>query len=158
MVVTGLVVGNFSLPRLAERQSAPFETFWQAVDQILNAVLFVLIGLHIAIMPGSDLMPTATIAVLNCLFARWMSVYLSLTALSLTGALKADRLGLINLFTWGGPRGGLANAMALSLPESPEKAQILRMTYGVVTFSIIVQGLTISRFFDRDRLKRLLVS
>jgi CPA1 family monovalent cation:H+ antiporter len=156
MVVTGLVVGNFSLPRLVEQQRAPFETFWQAVDEVLNAVLFVVIGLHIAIVPSAGLLPTATIAVLVCLAARWISVYLSLNALSLAGALKADRLGLTNLLTWGGLRGGLAVAMALSLPDSPEKAVILHMTYGVVVFSIIVQGLTISRFFSADQLKRLL--
>jgi CPA1 family monovalent cation:H+ antiporter len=156
MVVTGLVVGNFSLPRLAEKQRVPFETFWQAVDEVLNAVLFVVIGLHIAIVPSSGMLPTATIAILVCLAARWISVYLSLNALSLTGALKADRFGLTNLLAWGGLRGGLAVAMALSLPDSPEKAVILHMTYGVVVFSIIVQGLTISRFFDADRLKRLL--
>jgi CPA1 family monovalent cation:H+ antiporter len=156
MVVTGLVVGNFSLPALAATQRAPFETFWEAVDEVLNAVLFVLIGLHIAIVPGSDLLPTATIAIGVCLAARWVSVYLSLNALSLVGALKADRLGLTNLLTWGGLRGGLAIAMALSLPDSPEKAMILYMTYGVVAFSIIVQGLTIGRFFKADQLKRLL--
>jgi CPA1 family monovalent cation:H+ antiporter len=156
MVVTGLVVGNFSLPRLVEQQRAPFETFWQAVDEILNAVLFVVIGLHIAIVPSAGLLPTATIAILVCLAARWISVYLSLNALSLAGALKADRLGLTNLLTWGGLRGGLAVAMALSLPNSPEKAVILHMTYGVVVFSIIAQGLTISRFFKADQLKRLL--
>jgi CPA1 family monovalent cation:H+ antiporter len=156
MVVTGLVVGNFSLPRLVEQQLAPFETFWQAVDEVLNAMLFVVIGLHIAIMPGSGLVPTATVAIAVCLAARWLSVNLSLNALSLVGALKADRLGLTNLLTWGGLRGGLAVAMAMSLPDSPEKTLILHMTYGVVAFSIIVQGLTISRFFKADQLNRLL--
>jgi CPA1 family monovalent cation:H+ antiporter len=119
-------------------------------------VLFVVIGLHIAIVPSVGLMPTATIAIVVCLAARWISVYLSLNALSLAGALKADRLGLTNLLTWGGLRGGLAIAMAMSLPDSPEKAVILHMTYGVVAFSIIVQGLTVSRIFSADQLKRLL--
>ncbi len=59
MVVTGLVVGNFSLPRLVEQQLAPFETFWQAIDEVLNAMLFVVIGLHVAIMPGSNLLSAA---------------------------------------------------------------------------------------------------
>lgn len=127
------------------------------MDEVLNALLFVLIGLHIAIVPGSDMVPTATAAILICLAAPWISVYLSLSALTVAGALKADRLGLTHLLTWGGLRGGLAIAMAMSLPESPEKAQILHMTYGVVAFSIIVQGLTINRFFDGDQLKRLLV-
>ena len=72
------------------------------------------------------------------------------------GALKADTLGLTNLLTWGGLRGGLAVAMALSLPDGPESTLILHMTYGVVCFSIIVQGLTIGRFFKADRLNQLL--
>ena len=156
MVVTGLVVGNYSMPRLAEQQRAPFETFWQAIDEVLNAMLFVVIGLHIAIVPqDSSLLLTATSAIMVCLAARWISVYLPLNALSI-GALKADRLGLTNLLTWGGLRGGLAVAMAMSLPDGPEKAVILHMTYGVVAFSIIVQGLTISRFFKADQLKGLL--
>jgi CPA1 family monovalent cation:H+ antiporter len=156
MVVTGLVVGNFSLPRLAQQQRAPFGTFWQAIDEVLNAVLFVVIGLHIAIVPDAGLLPTATIAILVCLGARWVSVYASLNALSWAGALKGDRLGLTNLLTWGGLRGGLAIAMAMSLPDSPEKAMILHMTYGVVAFSIVVQGLTISRFFSSEKLAHLL--
>ena len=76
--------------------------------------------------------------------------------LSLVGALKADQLDLTNLLTWGGLRGGLAVAMAMSLQDGPEKGVILHMTYGVVAFSIIVQGLTISRFFKADQLKTLL--
>ena len=126
------------------------------VLMFLNAVLFVVIGLHIAIVPSIGLMPTATIAIIVCLAARWISVNLSLNALTLAGALKADRLGLTNLLTWGGLRGGLAVAMAMSLPDSPEKAVILHMTYGVVAFSIIVQGLSISRIFSAEQLKRLL--
>lgn len=157
MVVTGLVVGNYSMPRLVEQQRAPFETFWQAIDEVLNAMLFVIIGLHIAIVPqDSSLVPTAAIAILVCLGARWLSVYLPLSALSMAGGLKADRLGLTNLLTWGGLRGGLAVAMAMSLPDGPQKSVILHMTYGVVAFSIIVQGLTIHRLFGAEQLKRLL--
>ena len=157
MVVIGLVAGNYSMPRLAAKERAPFETFWQAVDEVLNAMLFVTIGLHIAIVPqGASLFPTAAIAIVVCLAARWLSVYLPLNALSLTGTFKAKPLGLTNLLTWGGLRGGLAVAMAMSLPDSPERAVILHMTYGVVAFSIIVQGLTVDRLFSANRLKRLL--
>jgi CPA1 family monovalent cation:H+ antiporter len=156
IVVTGLVVGNFSLPRLTAQQRAPFGTFWQAIEEVLNAMLFVVIGLHVAIMPSEGLPPSATIAVLVCLLARWISVNLSLNALSVAGALKADRLGLTNLLTWGGLRGGLAVAMAMSLPDGPDKPVILHMTYGVVMFSIIVQGLSIARLFSAERLSRLL--
>ena len=158
MVVAGLVVGNYSLPRMSTEQCTRFEIFWRAIDEILNAMLFVIIGLHIAIVPqDTGLQFTALTAVVICLVARWISVFLPVSALMLVGLLKADRFGLSNLLTWGGLRGGLAIAMALSLPAGPEKALILQMTYGVVAFSIIVQGLTIQRLFSTDRLQRLLV-
>jgi CPA1 family monovalent cation:H+ antiporter len=119
--------------------------------------LFVLIGLHIAVVPlFTPMLASASLAIVVCLLVRWISVYLPLKALSLVGALKADNLGLTNLLTWGGLRGGLAVAMALSLPNGQEKDIILHITYGVVAFSIIVQGLTIGRIFKADQLKRLL--
>lgn len=156
-VVIGLVVGNVTMPHLTRRERLPFKTFWRAVDEGLNAILFVLIGLHIAVVPLSTAgFAAAACAIAICLMARWISVYLPLHALSTTGALKADILGLANLLTWAGLRGGLAIAMALSLPDSSEKDLILLMTYGVVAFSIVVQGLTVGRIFKRDRLAGLL--
>ncbi|MDH3966571.1 MAG: sodium:proton antiporter [Rhodospirillales bacterium] len=157
-VVLGLVIGNYSMPRLAADERRPFETFWRAVDEVLNAMLFVLIGLHVALVQLfiPDWPVSATSAILVCLAARWISVYLPLSALGALGALQADRVGLTNLLTWGGLRGGLAVAMALSLPESPEKGLILHMTYGVVVFSLVVQGLSIGRIFKADHLKQLL--
>jgi CPA1 family monovalent cation:H+ antiporter len=157
-VVIGLVIGNYSIPRIAKEERQMFETFWRAVDEVLNSTLFVLIGLHLALVSLfiPDFPIAATCAILICLAARWLSVYLPLSALSFVGALKAERVGLANLLTWGGLRGGLAVAMALSLPESPEKALILHMTYGVVAFSLIAQGLSIGRMFKADQLKYLL--
>jgi CPA1 family monovalent cation:H+ antiporter len=157
MVVTGLVIGNYTMPRVIKAERKQFKTFWQAVDEGLNSALFVLMGLHLALVPQlGSAVPMALSAVLVCLVMRWVSVYLPLTALTSFGVLKADKLGLSNLLTWGGLRGGLAIAMALSLPAGPEKDLILHMTYGVVAFSIIVQGLTIQRIFKTDALKRLL--
>jgi CPA1 family monovalent cation:H+ antiporter len=157
-VVIGLVIGNYSMARIAEGERDAFETFWRAVDEVLNSTLFVLIGLHLALVSLfiPDFPIAATCAILICLAARWLSVFLPLSALSFVGALKAERVGLTNLLTWGGLRGGLAVAMALSLPESPEKALILHMTYGVVAFSLIAQGLSIGRIFKADQLKHLL--
>jgi Na+:H+ antiporter len=158
-VVVGLVVGNATMPHLERHERLPFKTFWRAVEEGLNAVLFVLIGLHIAVVPLSAAgFPAAACAIAICLLARWISVYFALLALSTPGALKADILGLANLLTWAGLRGGLAIAMALSLPDSPEKDLILLMTYGVVAFSIVVQGLTVGQIFKRDRLAGLLKS
>jgi CPA1 family monovalent cation:H+ antiporter len=156
-VILGLVVGNVTLPRLEQQERVPFATFWQAVDEGLNSMLFVVIGLHIAVVPFStDGGLAAACAIVICLVSRWISVYFPLTGLSKAGILEADTVGLSNLLTWAGLRGGLAIAMALSLPASPEKDLILQMTYGVVAFSIIVQGLTVGRVFKADRLARLL--
>jgi CPA1 family monovalent cation:H+ antiporter len=157
MVVTGLVIGNYTIPRVIKAERKQFKTFWQAVDEGLNSALFVLMGLHLALVPelGSAALPVLS-AILVCLAVRWVSVYFPLTALTTFGVLKADKLGLSNLLTWGGLRGGLALAMALSMPSGPEKDLILHMTYGVVAFSIIVQGLTIQRIFKADALRRLL--
>ncbi len=157
MVVTGLIFGNVSMPRAREAEREPFKNFWEAIDEVLNAVLFVLIGLHLALIPPyPGGLPSASIAIGVCLVMRWISVYLPLLALGASGLLKAQTLGLTNLLTWGGLRGGLALAMAFSLPDSPEKSLILHMTYGVVAFSILVQGLTVGKIFKAERLKKLL--
>jgi hypothetical protein len=125
--------------------------------EVLNAVLFVLIGLHVALAPGGvGLLPLAAAAILVCLLARWSSVFVSLKVLCGLGKLRGDVTGLSNLLTWGGLRGGLAVAMALSLPDVPQKDVILQMTYGVAAFSIIVQGLSIERLFSASRLQHLL--
>jgi CPA1 family monovalent cation:H+ antiporter len=157
MVVTGLTIGNVTMPRLERRETIPFKTFWRAIDEILNSVLFVLIGLHLAVVPMLDpLIPTGAIAIVVCLAARWISVYLPLRTLGVFGILRARTVGLTNLLTWGGLRGGLAIAMALSLPDGPQEDLILKITYAVVAFSIIVQGLTVGRIFKADDMKHLL--
>ncbi len=155
MVVTGLVFGNFTLPRARRGPRVRFETFWQAIDGALNAMLFVLIGLHVVLLEWPSFGP-APIAVLICLIARWISVYLPLAVLTVTHELRGRLVGLANLLTWGGLRGGLALAMALSLPQSPEQPLVLYMTYAVVAFSIIVQGLTVGRLFSPAGMRSLL--
>lgn len=155
MVVTGLIFGNVTLHRARRTPRIRFETFWQAVDDALNAMLFVLIGLHVVLLEWPTFGP-APIAIAICLLARWISVYLPLAALSATRELHGDVRGLTNLLTWGGLRGGLALAMALSIPPGPEQPLIVYMTYAVVAFSIIVQGLTIGRLFSPESMHRLL--
>lgn len=157
MVVIGLIAGNVTIPKLTPRQQVPFTTFWHLIDDVLNALLFVTIGLHLAIVPqGENLVPTALLAVALCLVTRWLSVFVSLKALTMTGVLRAPAGRMSNLLTWAGLRGGLAIAMAMSISDGPERAVILHMTYGVVAFSIIVQGLTINRFFNANALQKLL--
>jgi len=155
-VVTGLLIGNFARPKMAEAARARFDTFWHGIDEILNAMLFVLIGLNIVLVYPIEGFPAAVTAIVVCLIARAISVHIPIAFLRRTSALKTDGFGLTKLLTWGGLRGGLALALALSIPDAPDKASVLYMTYAVVAFSIIVQGLTISRFFKPDELVRII--
>jgi CPA1 family monovalent cation:H+ antiporter len=90
--------------------------------------------------------------------ARALSVWLIVGGLDAVGVIRADRLGLTKLLTWGGLRGGLSLALAVSLPDSFWKPLILNMTFAAVVFSIVVQGLTIERLFARRQLSELLRS
>ena len=159
MVVAGLVAGNVTMPRLAAEVRAPLQTFWRGIDDVLNSLLFVMIGLMVVVvhsLPFAPLMKTLPIAILVCLIVRAVSVYVPITALMMTRTLDGDRNGVTKLLTWGGLRGGLALALALSLPESHDKPLIVNMTFAVVAFSVLVQGSTIAKFFKPSYLQGLL--
>ncbi len=161
MVVAGLVVGNFTIPRMAEAETKPLAIFWHGIDETLNSLLFVMIGLSVAVVhpvSWSSFGLSAAAAILVCLVARAVSVYIPIIGLGWGGILNSDHWGLTRLLTWGGLRGGLALALALSLPDSPEKAIIVNMTYAVVAFSILVQGSTIGRLFKPKFLESILKS
>jgi CPA1 family monovalent cation:H+ antiporter len=161
MVVAGLFVGNLTLPRLSTEIRAPIQAFWNGIDEILNSLLFVMIGFVVITvhnLPWAPLSVSIPGAILVCLMARAVSVYVPIAALNATPLLDADRFGMSKLLTWGGLRGGLALALALSLPQSPEKPLILNMTFGVVAFSILVQGTTIGKLFKPSYLQGLMKS
>jgi len=144
MVAIGLLIGNEGRalamsPQTRER----LDTFWQVLDEILNGVLFVLIGLEFALIvfpPGSIAAVVLVIAL--CLLARYLVVGLPARVGQRWLGLPAG-VGL--LLTWSGVRGGISVALALSLPPGPERDVILMLTYCVVVFSILVQGLTVGR-------------
>jgi CPA1 family monovalent cation:H+ antiporter len=161
MVVAGLVVGNRVLPLLPAKITAPLQIFWNGIDELLNALLFVMIGLIVILVHNLPLAPLSVIiptAILACLVARAISVFVPIAALNATPLLDADTSGMTKLLTWGGLRGGLSLALALSLPDGPQKPLIINMTFGVVAFSILIQGSTIGRFFSQPYLKGLLRS
>jgi CPA1 family monovalent cation:H+ antiporter len=160
-VVAGLLSGNITGPRLSENTTVPLRTFWAGLDDILNALLFVFVGFHVVLInPLAGVTPgvPGTVAIVAVLLARALAVVAIVGGLNVAGVIRADCLGLTKLLTWGGLRGGLSLALAVSLPESPWKPLILNMTFAVVVFSIVIQGLTIRRLFTKDQLEALLRS
>lgn len=145
MVVAGLVVGNHGrMQGMSDTTRERLDVFWELLDEILNAVLFMLIGLQMIVVAMSwPAVGLGCLTILAVLAGRFVSVA------SLIGMMrlwhKPFDKGTITLLTWGGLRGGLSIAMALSLPNGAEKDLILAITYIVVVFSIMVQGTTFGR-------------
>ncbi|MCP5157924.1 MAG: sodium:proton antiporter [Gammaproteobacteria bacterium] len=144
MVVAGLMIGNHGR-RLAmsEITREHLDTFWEMIDEILNAVLFVLIGLEVVILTFErDYLLASLLIVPLVLLVRLVCVGIPVTVMR-------HRFGFaftphaIKIMTWGGLRGGISVALALSLPAGPERHVVLALTYIVVLFSILVQGLTV---------------
>ena len=149
MVVAGLLVGNDTLrsTSMSHITEQYVDKFWELVDLILNAILFVLIGLEILILHyESYYLLAGMLAVPAILFAR----YLSLLGPIRIFKNKLDFVPNTNLImTWGGLRGGISIALALSLSPNMERDLFLMITYIVVIFSIVVQGLTVGKLVDR---------
>jgi CPA1 family monovalent cation:H+ antiporter len=142
MVVAGLVIGNHGR-RLAmsERTREHLDLFWELVDEILNTVLFVLIGFELLILElTGDALTAGLLAIPVVLLARFICVGAPVKLLEFRRSFTP---GAIRILTWGGLRGGISVALALSIPAGPERDLILTVTYTVVVFSILVQGLTI---------------
>ena len=148
VVVAGLMIGNHGrMLAMSENTREHLDTFWELIDEILNAVLFVLIGLEILVITfESQLLVAGGIAIVIVLFARFISVGVPVFFIRKFRELTP---GVTKILTWGGLRGGISVALALSLPASAERETILAITYCVVVFSILVQGLTIGKLIKR---------
>jgi monovalent cation:H+ antiporter, CPA1 family len=143
IVVAGLMIGNHGRRRLmSDRTRQHLDDFWELIDEILNAVLFVLIGLEILVLElsGGPLLAGA-LAIPLVLAARALSVGLPIRMMRRRGSDFAP--GTVTLLTWAGLRGGISIALALSLPAGETRDILLSVTYVVVVFSILVQGLTL---------------
>ncbi len=151
MVVSGIFIGNRVRRRSAEtRREEMLRSFWEMIDELLNTVLFFLIGLELLILRDVAWHVWLVLAVVPLvLLARLISISVPMRYIA---RYKQKMPHAIRVLTWGGLRGGLAVALALSLPESPYRNVILMMTYGVVSFSVIVQGLTMNKLIRRAKI------
>jgi len=142
VVVAGLFVGNQGRAfAMTEKTREHVDTFWELVDEILNVVLFLLIGLELLVLPiERRWLVAGFLAIPIVLAARWLSVAGIIGPLRWT---STQSKGAIPILAWGGLRGAISVAMALSLPTNDSRSLLLTLTYFVVVFSILVQGLTV---------------
>lgn len=144
MIVAGIILGN-KIKRTA-MSAVTWDyvgKFWELLDEIFNAILFLLIGFEmLVIRVNSLLIMIGLIMIAIALFARWISVLFPVLLLRFKIKFEQNAVAIL---TWGGLRGGLSVALALSLPASPYSDGFIAITYIIVIFSIIVQGLTIGK-------------
>ncbi len=145
VVVAGLMIGNHGRRNaMSDATVQHLDTFWELIDEILNAVLFLIIGLEVIVIQlNAELWVAGVAMALMVLLARLISVGIPVTLLrKLNGEFHPHA---IKILTWGGLRGGISVALALSIPAGPERDLIVAVTYVIVVLSILVQGLTIGK-------------
>lgn len=145
MVAAGLFVGESKRKRKEAEDitNNNIGTFWELIDEVLNAILFLFIGFELILIPNlENYWLIGIICILVVLIARYISIKLPTLVIPFKEKLSS---GTIKILVWGGLRGGVSIALALSIPEGPHKQVIIAATYFVVVFSIIVQGLSIGK-------------
>ena len=147
-VCAGLLIGDVgSAKGMSDETRKYVDAFWKLIDEILNAVLFLLIGIEVfAVTFDMNAFQTGLAAIVLTLFARLAAVAVPVLMLR---PFRTFSPGVIPMMTWGGLKGGISVALALSLPDSEHKPLILTATYMIVIFSIIIQGLTIKRLANK---------
>ena len=150
IVVAGLLIGNHGRQfAMSDKTREHLDTFWELVDEILNAVLFVLLGLEILlIIPiSTNTFLLSLLAIPVVLLARFVSVSIPVSVLR--GRYQFSP-GVIKILTWGGLRGGISVALVLTLPADEVCLYLLPMAYAVVVFAMLVQGLTLGRVVKKQ--------
>jgi monovalent cation:H+ antiporter, CPA1 family len=153
VVVAGLIMGSIGIPHAVSDEAHEYlEKFWDLADQLLNATLFLLIGLEFAVISLEPrYLLAALLAIPLALGVRALSVAVPGIPLNFNQPYKARAIAVL---TWAGLRGGVSVALALALPASPEREPLLTACYGIVIFTMVGQGLTLSwlsqRLFPKD--------
>ena len=153
IVCAGLLIGNHGRTlAMSEKTREHLDTFWELIDEVLNAVLFVLIGLEVlTLVYDQKYLLAGLLAIPIVLLARFITVGIPITVMR---RFRNFSPGAIQILTWGGLRGGISVALALSLPASDIRDALVVITYVVVIFSILVQGLTIGPLIRASTRKR----
>jgi monovalent cation:H+ antiporter, CPA1 family len=147
MVVSGIVMGTDMRTRFASHSRQFLSHFWELIEDMLNTILFMLIGFEMLVVKMSmNTVIIGFITILILMLARWLSVLLPVAILRLRINFEKN---VVAILTWGGIRGGLSVALALSLPTDCHRDLFVPVTYIVVVFSVIVQGLTIGRLYRK---------
>jgi monovalent cation:H+ antiporter, CPA1 family len=148
MVVAGIITGNKSREKgMSDISRGYIDTFWEMIDEVFNAVLFLLIGFEMLVIPFTfTLFWLGCAAIVIVLLARFISVTIPVFILKRKTVFEKN---IIPILTWGGLRGGISVALALSLPAAFSGSVFIPVTYIIVLFSILVQGLTIGRVAKR---------
>jgi len=149
VVVAGLLIGNRGRQyAMSDRTREHLDDFWELIDEILNAVLFVLIGLEVLILTFDlNYLYAGLVMIPLTLLARFISVGVPVSLMKLR---KTFTPNVIRILTWGGLRGGISIALALTLPVGDSREALIVVTYVVVIFSIIVQGLTVGKLIKPE--------
>ncbi|MEJ2879965.1 cation:proton antiporter [Pedobacter sp. GR22-6] len=148
MVAAGIVIGNYGKRTAMSATTKDYlNKFWELIDEILNAILFLFIGFELLIIKNiTSYWQIGLISIAIVLFARFISIYIPVKLIPFKNKFSS---GTIKVLVWGGLRGGVSIALVLSMDEGPYKPVLVAVTYFVVVFSIIVQGLTVGKVASR---------
>ncbi|MGO4877928.1 cation:proton antiporter [Pedobacter psychrotolerans] len=148
MVAAGIVIGNYGKRTAMSAVTKDYlNKFWELIDEILNAILFLFIGFELLIIHNiTNYWLIGLCCIIIVLFSRFLSIYIPVVLIPFKNKFSS---GTIKVLVWGGLRGGVSIALVLSMDEGPYKPLLVGITYFVVVFSIIVQGLTVGKLARR---------